>query len=53
MTWCRHQGGARRGEDMSWLHALSRQELIDAVRDNLRNLGLDELGVVNLALEES
>ena len=40
--------GARRGEDRSWLHALSRQELIDAVHDNLRNLGLDKLDVVNL-----
>ncbi len=40
--------GARRGEDKSWAHALSRQELIDAVHDNLRNLGLDALDVVNL-----
>ncbi|MGD1098336.1 MAG: aldo/keto reductase family oxidoreductase [Bryobacteraceae bacterium] len=40
--------GARRGDDKSWLHALSRQELIDAVHDNLRNLGLDALDVVNL-----
>jgi len=40
--------GARRGEDKSWPHALSRQELIDAVHDNLRNLGLDRLDVVNL-----
>ncbi len=40
--------GARRGEDKSWLHALSRQELIDAVHDNLRNLGLDAMDVVNL-----
>jgi pyridoxine 4-dehydrogenase len=40
--------GARRGPDKSWLHALSRQELIDAVHDNLRNLGLDHLDVVNL-----
>jgi len=40
--------GARRGEDKSWLHALSRQELIDAVHDNLRNLGLEALDVVNL-----
>jgi pyridoxine 4-dehydrogenase len=40
--------GARRGEDKSWIHALSRQELIDAVHDNLRNLGLDVLDVVNL-----
>jgi pyridoxine 4-dehydrogenase len=40
--------GARREADKSWPHALSRQELIDAVHDNLRNLGLDKLDVVNL-----
>jgi pyridoxine 4-dehydrogenase len=40
--------GARRPADKSWVHALSRQELIDAVHDNLRNLGLDTLDVVNL-----
>src|SRR5258707_3291791 len=40
--------GARRGEDKSWIHALSRRELIDGVHDNLRNLGLDRLDVVNL-----
>jgi pyridoxine 4-dehydrogenase len=40
--------GSRRGEDKSWPHALSRQELIDGVHDNLRNLGLDRLDVVNL-----
>jgi len=40
--------GARRGPDKSWLHALSRQELVDAVHDNLRNLGLEHLDVVNL-----
>jgi len=40
--------GARRGEDKSWIHALARQELIDGVHDNLRNLGLDALDVVNL-----
>jgi pyridoxine 4-dehydrogenase len=40
--------GARRGADKSWIHALSRQELIDAVHENLRNLGLDALDVVNL-----
>jgi len=42
--------GARRGTDGSWLHARSRQEIIDAVHDNLRNLGLDALQVVNLRL---
>jgi pyridoxine 4-dehydrogenase len=40
--------GARRGDDKSWIHALSQQELADAVHDNLRNLGLDTLDVVNL-----
>jgi len=40
--------GARRGAEKSWIPALSRQELIDAVHDNLRNLGLDRLAVVNL-----
>jgi pyridoxine 4-dehydrogenase len=40
--------GAKRGEDKSWIHALSRQELIDGAHDNLRNLGLERLDVVNL-----
>ena len=40
--------GARRGPDKSWPHARSRQEVISAVHDNLRNLGLDALDVVNL-----
>jgi len=40
--------GARRGPDKSWIPALSRQELIDGVHGNLRNLGLDALEVVNL-----
>ena len=40
--------GARRGADKSWIPALSRQELIDGVHDNLRNLGVDTLDVVNL-----
>jgi aryl-alcohol dehydrogenase-like predicted oxidoreductase len=42
--------GARRDADGSWLHARSRQEVIDAVHDNLRNLGLDAIPVVNLRL---
>src|SRR5579863_3154044 len=44
--------GARRGPDKSWIHARSRQELIDAVHDNLRNLGLEKLDVVNLRVGE-
>jgi pyridoxine 4-dehydrogenase len=39
---------ARRGEDGSWIPAMSREELTQAVHDNLRNLGLDVLEVVNL-----
>ena len=42
--------GAGRGADGSWLHARSRQEIIDTVHDNLRNLGLDALQDVNLRL---
>jgi len=42
------KAGARRGPDKSWPAALSRQELIDAVHDNLRHLGRDVLDVVNL-----
>lgn len=40
--------GARRGPDKSWPPALSKQELTDAVHDNLRHLGLDVLDEVNL-----
>jgi pyridoxine 4-dehydrogenase len=40
--------GCRRGDDKSWNHALSSTELLDGVHDNLRNLGLDQLDVVNL-----
>jgi pyridoxine 4-dehydrogenase len=40
--------GARRGEDGSWLPAMSPKELTQAVHDNLRNLGLEVLDVVNL-----
>jgi len=40
--------GARRGDDASWLPALSPAELTQAVHDNLRNLSLDVLDVVNL-----
>jgi aryl-alcohol dehydrogenase-like predicted oxidoreductase len=40
--------GARRGTDASWIPAFSREELIQAVHDNLRNLGLDALELVNL-----
>ena len=42
--------GARRPTDRSWLPALSRQDLTEAIHDNLRNLGLDAIDVVNLRL---
>jgi pyridoxine 4-dehydrogenase len=38
----------RRGEDGSWIPALSPEELNAAIHDNLRNLGLDVIDVVNL-----
>ena len=44
--------GARRGEDKSWIHAISPEELIDGVHDNLRNLGVEQLDVVNLRIGE-
>jgi pyridoxine 4-dehydrogenase len=40
--------GARRGPDKSWPAALSKEELTDAVHDNLRHLGLNALDVVYL-----
>lgn len=38
---------ARRGDDASWIPAMSAPELTQAVHDNLRNLGVDVLEVVN------
>jgi pyridoxine 4-dehydrogenase len=38
----------RRGEDGSWIPAFSREELTQAVHDNLRHLGMNVLDVVNL-----
>jgi aryl-alcohol dehydrogenase-like predicted oxidoreductase len=39
--------GAKRPADGSWQPAISKQELVDGVHDNLRNLGLDALDIVN------
>jgi len=39
---------ARRGADGSWIPAFSREELTQAVHDNLRNLGVEAIDVVNL-----
>jgi aryl-alcohol dehydrogenase-like predicted oxidoreductase len=40
--------GAARGEDKSWLPALSPRQLIAGIHDNLRDLGVETLDVVNL-----
>ena len=40
--------GALRGADGSWNAAIGRQDLIDAVQSNLRNLDVEALDVVNL-----
>lgn len=40
--------GAVRGEDASWIPAMSPSDLTRAVHDNLQNLRLDALHVVNL-----
>jgi pyridoxine 4-dehydrogenase len=45
--------GARRGPDGSWPVALSRQELILAVHENLEHLGLPVLDLVNLRMTET
>nr|WP_286165193.1 aldo/keto reductase family oxidoreductase [Pantoea sp. 201603H] len=42
--------GARRSQTGKWLAALSPEEVRQAVEDNLRNLGLEQLAVVNLRL---
>ncbi len=42
--------GARRDDNKGWHGALSRQEIIDAVHDNLRNLAMDSLHIVNLRI---
>ena len=39
--------GGRRPPDKSWQPAISSEELISGVHDNLRNLGLDTLDIVN------
>jgi pyridoxine 4-dehydrogenase len=45
--------GARRGPDRSWPAAISRDELIQAVHDNLDHLGLPALDVVNLRMTDA
>ncbi|GAA3109610.1 aryl-alcohol dehydrogenase-like predicted oxidoreductase [Kribbella aluminosa] len=44
--------GARRGDDASWLPALSPDELKQQVHGNLEHLGVDVLDVVNLRTAE-
>jgi pyridoxine 4-dehydrogenase len=45
--------GARRGPDKSWPAALSCDELVQAVHDNLEHLGLESLDLVNLRMTDS
>jgi pyridoxine 4-dehydrogenase len=42
--------GARRGDDGSWIPAMSSAELESAVHDNLNRLGLQAIEVVNLRI---
>jgi aryl-alcohol dehydrogenase-like predicted oxidoreductase len=42
--------GGRRGPAGEWFPAQSPAELVSAVHDNLRNLGVDSLDIVNLRL---
>jgi pyridoxine 4-dehydrogenase len=42
--------GAVRGEDASWIPAFTPKDLVRAVHDNLRNLGVQALDVVNLRI---
>ncbi|WP_369374360.1 oxidoreductase [Promicromonospora sp. Populi] len=45
--------GARRTADGGWPAALSRDELVQAVHDNLEHLGLDVLDLVNLRMTDT
>lgn len=45
--------GARRAPDKSWPAALSRDELVRAVHDNLEHLGVESLDLVNLRIADS
>ena len=42
--------GARRGDDGSWILDRSRENLVESIQNNLRNLGLDALDIVNLRM---
>ncbi len=42
--------GARRGDDGSWILDRSRENLVESIHDNLRNLGAETLDIVNLRM---
>jgi pyridoxine 4-dehydrogenase len=42
--------GARRGDDGSWILDRSRENLVESIHDNLRNLGVEALDIVNLRM---
>lgn len=44
--------GARRDADGGWPPAMTREELTSGVHDNLRNLGVERIGAVNLRLPD-
>jgi pyridoxine 4-dehydrogenase len=45
--------GARRTPRGAWLPALSAQELTDAVHDNLKHLGIEQIHAVNLRMADA
>jgi pyridoxine 4-dehydrogenase len=42
--------GARRSDNGSWILDRSRENLVESIHDNLRNLGLEALDIVNLRM---
>lgn len=42
--------GARRGKDGSWIADRSRENLVNSIHDNLRNLNLEAVDIVNLRM---
>jgi pyridoxine 4-dehydrogenase len=44
--------GARRDADGGWPSAMTREELVTGVHDNLHHLGVEQIGAVNLRLPD-
>ncbi len=45
--------GARRSSRGGWLPALSAQQITEAVQDNLKNLGIEQIHAVNLRMSDA